>query len=89
MKQLREMSLQEKVEAAASEADGDPEAAASNLKESMTAKEKRSVWSKHQTWLKGGKSFAKSFKKEKGEAASLWLMQQQGSQYLTCSAKVI
>ena len=50
---LPEMSLQEKVEAAASEAEGDPEAAASKLKESMTAKEKQSVWSKHQTWLKG------------------------------------
>ena len=52
------MSLQEKVEAAASEADGDPEAAASKLKESMTAKEKQSVWSKHQTWSqqrKGGR----------------------------------
>jgi len=89
---LPEMSLQEKVEAAATEAEGDPEAAASKLKESMTAKEKQSVWSKHQTWLKGhpkeAKALQKASKKEKGEAASLWLMQQQGSQYLTCSARV-
>ena len=46
---LPEMSLQEKVEAAAFEADGDPGVAASKLKANMTAKEKQSVWSKHQT----------------------------------------
>ena len=49
---MTEMSLQEKVEAAASEADGGPEAAAPKLKESVTAKERQSVWSKHQTWLR-------------------------------------
>ena len=89
---LPEMSLQEKVEAAAFEADGDPGVAASKLKANMTAKEKQSVWSKHQTWLKGNlkeaKALEKASKKEKGEAAYLWLMQQQGSQYLTCSARV-
>ena len=46
---LRGMSLQDKVEQAAPEAEGDPEAAAAKLKESMTSKEKQSVWSKHQT----------------------------------------
>ena len=37
---------------------------------------------------KEAKALQKDSKKEKGEAASLWLMQQQGSQYLTCSARV-
>ena len=86
------MSLQEKVEQAASEAEGGPEAAAAKLKERMTAKEKQSVWSKHQTWLKShpkdAKALQKASKKEKGDAASLWLMKQQGSQYLSCSARV-
>ena len=86
------MSLQEKVEQAANEAEGEPEVAAAKLKESMTAKEKQSVWSKHQTWLKGhpkeAKALQKASKKEKGDAASLWLLKQQGSQYLSCSARV-
>ena len=89
---LPEMSLQEKVEQAASEVEGDPEAAAAKLKASMTAKEKQSVWSKHQTWLKShpkdAKALQKASKKEKGEAASLWLLKQQGSKYLSCSARV-
>ena len=89
---LPEMSLQEKVEQAASEAEGDPEAAAAKLKTTLNAKEKQSVWSKHQTWLKShpkdAKALQKATKKEKGEAASLWLMKQQGAQFLSCSAKV-
>ena len=92
LEKLPEMSLQEKVEQAATEAEGEAEGAAAKLRENMTAKEKQSVWSKHQTWLKShpkeAKALQKASKKEKGDAASLWLMKQQGSKYLSCSARV-
>ena len=86
------MTLAEKMEVAAEEAEGDEDQAAENLKKSLTPAEKQSVWSKHQTHLKHNPKEAKALKKasknEKGVAAAKWLMQKDGKKYLTTAAKV-
>ena len=48
---LPQMTLAEKMEVAAEEAEGDEDLAAMNLKKSMILAERQSVWSKHQTHL--------------------------------------
>ena len=92
LNKLPQMTLHEKMEAAAEEASGDEDQAAENLKKSMTAAEKQSVWSKHQTHLKHNpkeqKALQKASKQEKGIAAAKWLMQKDGKKYLTTAAKV-
>ena len=86
------MTLAEKMEVAAEEAEGDEDHAAENLKKSLTPAEKQSVWSKHQTHLKHNPKEAKALKKasknEKRVAAAKWLMQKDGKKYLTTAAKV-
>ena len=92
LKKLPQMTLHEKMEAAAEEASGDEDQAAENLKKSMTAAEKQSAWTKHQTHLKHNpkeqKALQKASKHEKGIAAAKWLMQKDGKKYLTVAAKV-
>ena len=86
------MTLAEKMEVAAGEAEGDEDQAAKNLKKSLTPAEKQSVWSKHQTHLKhnpkDAKALQKASKNEKGLAAAKWLMQKDGKKHLTTAAKV-
>ena len=72
------MTLHEKMEAAAEEASGDEDQAAEHLKKSMTAAEKQSVWSKHQTYLKRNPKEQKALQKASKD----------GKKYLTTAAKV-
>ena len=92
LNKLPKMTLAEKMEVAAEEAEGDEDQAAENLKKSLTPAEKQSVWSKHQTHLKhnpkDAKALQKASKNEKGLAAAKWLMQKDGKKYLTTAAKV-
>ena len=93
LNKLPKMTLAEKMEVAAEEAEGDEDQAAENLKKSLTPAEKQSVWSKHQTHLKHNpkeaKALQKASKNEKGVAAAKWLMQKDGKKYLTTAAKVV
>ena len=92
LNKLPKMTLAEKMEVAAGEAEGDEDQAAENLKKSLTPAEKQSVWSKHQTHLKhnpkDAKALQKASKNEKGLAAAKWLMQKDGKKHLTIAAKV-
>ena len=82
---LPQMTLAEKMEVAAEEAEGDEDLAAMNLKKSMIPAERQSVWSKHQTHLehnpKDAKALQKASKNENGIAAAKWLMQKDGKNY--------
>ena len=92
LNKLPKMTLAEKMEVTAEEAEGDEDQAAENLKKSMTPAEKQSAWSKHQTHLKrnpkDAKALQKAGKNEKGLAGGKWLMQKDGKKFLTAAAKV-
>ena len=90
LEKLGEMTLQQKIQAAA-EATEDPEEQAAILKRSLTAKEAQSVWGKHQSYLKKNpaeKGVGEVSKKEKGLRAAAWLLQTQGKRYLHASRQV-
>lgn len=79
LKKLGEVSLKEKIQAAAEE-NSDEEQAAVVLHSSMSAVEKSNAWNQHQNYLKKSenKSLKKEYdsldKKEKGLATSLFLL---------------
>ena len=79
LKKLGELSLKEKIQAAAEE-NSDEEQAAMVLHSSMSAVEKSNAWNQHQNYLKKSenKSLKKEYdsldKKEKGLSTSLFLL---------------
>ena len=89
---LGELTLADKIKAAAELGGEDEENAASILKESLTPDENSQVWGRHQTFLKANplekEEYLGKGKKEKGLAASLWLMQTAGKKFLSCRTSV-
>ena len=85
-------TMQEKVKAAAEEADGDADHGALVLHQSLSKLDKSKLWAKHQASLKGNtaleKAHAQLGKKEKGIAACKWLLEKEGKQFLHASKKV-
>ncbi len=89
---LGELSLADKIKAAAEMGGEDEEAAAAILKESLTSDENSQVWGRHQTYLNSNPSEKEDYlgkgRKERGMAASLWLMQTAGKKFLSCRTAV-
>ena len=88
------MSLKEKIEAAAEEAEDEEEAAqAQLLKNSLTKDERSMVWGRHQTYLKKipleKDDRAKLAKVEKGLSAALWLMKKECKKYVHPAREVV
>ena len=92
LEKLGELTLADKIKAAAELGGEDEENAASILKESLTPDENSQVWGRHQTFLKANplekEEYLGKGKKEKGLAASLWLMQTAGKKFLSCRTSV-
>ena len=93
LEKLGELTLADKIKAAAELGGEDEENAASILKESLTPPDENSqVWGRHQTFLKANplekEEYLGKGKKEKGLAASLWLMQTAGKKFLSCRTSV-
>ena len=92
LEKLGELTLADKIKAAAELGGEDEENAASTLKESLTPDENSQVWGRHQTFLKANplekEEYLGKGKKEKGLAASLWLMQTAGKKFLSCRTSV-
>ena len=91
LEKLGKMSLREKINAAAEEAE-DEEDAAQILKESLTKDEHSMVWGRHQTHLKKNplekEEHDKLGKVEKGLSAALWLMRKECKKYVHTSREV-
>lgn len=91
LEKLGNMSLDEKIKAAATQG-GTTEEQAQTLKDSLTKEEHAKVWSRHQAHLKnntlekGGLEGLN--KKEKGLRAAQWLMETSGKKYLHASREV-
>ena len=85
LEKLGKMSLKEKIEAAAEEAE-DEEEAAQLLKNSLTKDEHSMVWGRHQTYLKKNplekEDHEKLGKVERGLSAALWLMKKECKKYV-------
>ena len=92
LEKLGELTLADKIKAAAELGGEDEENAASILKESLTPDENSQVWGRHQTFLKANplekEEYLGKGKKEKGLAASLWLLQTAGKKFLSCRTSV-
>ena len=92
LEKLGELTLADKIKAAAELGGEDEENAASILKENLTPDENSQVWGRHQTFLKANplekEEYLGKGKKEKGLAASLWLMQTAGKKFLSCRTSV-
>ena len=92
LEKLGELTLADKIKAAAELGGEDEEAAAAFLKDSLTPDENSQVWGRHQTFLKSNplekEDYLGKGKKEKGLAASLWLMQTAGKKFLSCRTSV-
>jgi hypothetical protein len=92
LEKLGQMSLKDKMKAAAEGAE-DPNAAAIVLHESMSKLEKSKAWSKHQAALKHGSkeeqaAYNDMSKKDKGIAAAAFLLEKEGKSYMTALKKV-
>ena len=92
MEKLGQMSLKDKMKAAAEGAE-DPNEAAIVLHDSMSKLEKSKAWSKHQAALKHGSkqeqaAYNDLSKKDKGIAAAAYLLEKEGKQYMTALKKV-
>ena len=92
LEKLGQMSLKDKMKAAAEGAE-DPNEAAIVLHDSMSKLEKSKAWSKHQTALKHGSkqeqaAYNDLSKKDKGIAAAAYLLEKEGKQFMTALKKV-
>ena len=92
LEKLGQMSLKDKMKAAAEGAE-DPNEAAIVLHDSMSKLEKSKAWSKHQAALKHGSkqeqaAYNDLSKKDKGIAAAAYLLEKEGKQYMTALKKV-
>ena len=91
LEQMGEVSLKERVEMA-TKGSATAEEACQKLRDSMTEKEKQSAWGKHQTFLKANpEEKAKNeqlSKKDKGLAATLWLLKKQNPTFISVVPKV-
>ena len=92
LEKLGQMSLKDKMKAAAEGAE-DPNEAAIVLHDSMSKLEKSKAMSKHQTALKHGSkqeqaAYNDLSKKDKGIAAAAYLLEKEGKQYMTALKKV-
>ena len=92
MEKLGQMSLKDKMKAAAEGAE-DPNEAAIVLHDSMSKLEKSKAMSKHQTALKHGSkqeqaAYNDLSKKHTGIAAVAYLLEKEGKQYMTALKKV-
>ena len=87
LEKLGELTLADKIKAAAELGGEDEENAAC-----LTPDENSQVWGRHQTFLKANplekEEYLGKGKKEKGLAASLWLMQTAGKRFLSCRTSV-
>ena len=92
LEKLGQMSLKDKMKAAAEGAE-DPNEAAIVLHDSMSKLEKSKAWSKHQTALEHGSrqeqaAYNDMSKKDKGIAAAAYLLEKEGKQFMTALKKV-
>ena len=80
LQNLGKFSLEDKVKKAIEDNEGNPEAAASDLKSSLTKLEHSKIWGQRQTFLRNNPQEAKeeieeAGKKTKGLAMALWFIQ--------------
>jgi hypothetical protein len=89
--ELGKYSLQDKVQKALENNEGDPEAAADEFKKSLTKLEHSKLWGQHQTFLKNNPDQSGTdgdSKKSKGLACALWFLQTKGQKFLNMTHKV-
>ena len=88
----KQLTIKDKVKAAADEAEGDADQGAAILHGSLSKLDKSKLWAKHQASLRGNKALEKAHaqlgKKEKGIAACKWLLEKEGKQFLQASRRV-
>ena len=88
---MGEISLKERVEMATKGSET-AEEACQKLRDSMTEKEKQSTWGKHQTFLKANPEEKEKIdhlsKKDKGLAATMWMMKKEHPTFLSVVSKV-
>ena len=88
---MGEISLKERVERATKGSET-AEEACQKLRDSMTEKEKQSTWGKHQTFLKANPEEKEKIdhlsKKDKGLAATMWMMKKEHPTFLSVVSKV-
>lgn len=91
LEQMGEVSLKERVEMA-TKGSATAEEACQKLRDSMTEKEKQSAWGKHQTFLKANPDEKEKneqlSKKDKGLAATLWLLKKENPTFISVVSKV-
>ena len=96
LKNLGNFSLADKVKKAIDDNEGDPEAAAVDLKGSLTKLEHSKIWGQHRTFLNNNPEEAAKekeadtldTKKDKGLACALWYIKAKGSKFLNLTHKV-
>jgi len=92
LKNLGNFTLDDKVQKAMADNEGNPTAAASDLKASLTKLEHSKLWGQHQTFLKNHPEEAAKQEEEskasKGLACALWYIQNKGQKFINLTQKV-
>ena len=95
LQNLGKFSLEDKVKKAMEDNEGNPEAAAADLKSSLTKLEHSKIWGQRKTFLKNNpeeaakeESVEDAGKKNKGLAMALWYIQSKGSKFINITHKI-